>query len=205
MLLKMFEDEICKYTGAPYCVLTDSCSNAIFLCLEYKNRVGDIEPKSILEIPKFTYMSVPAQIVISGHIPKLTDNKWEKIYGIGDTNIIDSAVMFHENMYVENSMMCCSFHSQKILNIDKGGCILLDDKNECDYIRRMSWDGRNVYRDVSFDMDNIIGYHMNMTPKKASEGLVVLSNLPKYHPLNDSGKWSNYPDLTEFDAFRSYV
>ena len=25
--IEMFEEELCKYTGAKYCVLTDSCTN----------------------------------------------------------------------------------------------------------------------------------------------------------------------------------
>ena len=35
-----FEDEISKYTGAPYVVTVDNASNALFLCLMYENIKG---------------------------------------------------------------------------------------------------------------------------------------------------------------------
>jgi dTDP-4-amino-4,6-dideoxygalactose transaminase len=204
-MLKMFEKELCEYTGAPYCVLTDSCTNSIFLCLEYKNRFGLIENGTVIEIPNQTYMSVPQQIILSGHIPKLKHIEWEKSYKLGNTNIIDSAVMFYRGMYQSGMRICCSFHSQKILNIDKGGCILLDDEEEYYYLRKLSWDGRDVYKDTDDDKDNIVGYHMNMTPSKAAQGLVVLSGLPDYHIMNNDGRWSNYHCLDTFDAFKGYV
>lgn len=200
-MLKMFEKEICEYTGAPYCVLTDSCSNAIFLCLEYKNRFGLIKENSTLTIPNQTYMSIPMQIMLAGHIPKLEDIHWWHTYPIGDTNIIDSAVTFHRGMYREGTRMCCSFHPQKVLNLDHGGCILLDDPDEYYYLRKLSWDGRDVYKDTKDDKDNILGYHMNMTATQAAKGLILLSVLPDYHYLNDEGKWSNYHELSTFDCF----
>ena len=30
-IVKMFEEEICDYTGAPYAISVDSCTNALFL------------------------------------------------------------------------------------------------------------------------------------------------------------------------------
>ena len=36
-IVKMFEDEISSYTGAPYVVTVDSCTNALFLACKYNN------------------------------------------------------------------------------------------------------------------------------------------------------------------------
>ena len=48
-IVKMFEEEISDYTGAPYAISVDSCTNALFLCCKYLN---------VLEvtIPKKTYL-----------------------------------------------------------------------------------------------------------------------------------------------------
>ena len=34
-IVKMFEEEIAEYTGAPYAISVDSCTNAIFLVCKY--------------------------------------------------------------------------------------------------------------------------------------------------------------------------
>jgi dTDP-4-amino-4,6-dideoxygalactose transaminase len=34
-IVKMFEEEIADYTGAPYAISVDSCTNALFLCCKY--------------------------------------------------------------------------------------------------------------------------------------------------------------------------
>ena len=36
-IVTMFEEEIASYTGAPYAVSIDSCTNALFLCCKYLN------------------------------------------------------------------------------------------------------------------------------------------------------------------------
>ena len=35
-IVKMFEEEVARYTGAKYAVSVDSCTNALFLCLMYQ-------------------------------------------------------------------------------------------------------------------------------------------------------------------------
>ena len=64
----MFEEEVAEYTGAPYAVAVDSCTNALFLCLKYAQKfipLGDVVPEII--IPKETYVSVPQTIINAGH------------------------------------------------------------------------------------------------------------------------------------------
>ena len=34
-IVKMFEEEVAQYTGAPFAVAVDSCTNAVFLCCKY--------------------------------------------------------------------------------------------------------------------------------------------------------------------------
>ena len=49
-----FEERICEYTGAPYCVTVDNQSNGLFLALMYE-KVCSME----ITIPARTYPSVP--------------------------------------------------------------------------------------------------------------------------------------------------
>ena len=39
-IVTLFEEEIAAYTGAPYAVSIDSCTNALFLCLMYQKQKG---------------------------------------------------------------------------------------------------------------------------------------------------------------------
>ena len=39
-VVKMFEQSVADYTGAPYAVSLDSCTNALFLCCMYENVKG---------------------------------------------------------------------------------------------------------------------------------------------------------------------
>lgn len=49
-MTEMFEEEVAKYTGAPYAVAVDSCSNAIFLSLMWNSVKG-----MTISIPPITH------------------------------------------------------------------------------------------------------------------------------------------------------
>lgn len=207
--LKDFEKDICRYTGSKYCVLTDSCSNAIFITFKYMEQIYRTRPKNI-QVPKYNYLSVPMAVINSGNNLKLIDDKWRHNYVMfyHETMIIDSARQFYKGMYEgipDDTYMCCSFHSQKILPIGKGGCILTNNEESYNYLRRLSWDGRDVYKNLKSDKKNIIGYHMNMSPEMAKHGLELMKTVKEYDSRNNEGGWDNYYDLSKYDAFKSYV
>lgn len=210
--LKDFEKAICEYTGAKHCVLTDSCSNAIFLSLKYAEYLSTNKP-SFIEVPKHNYLSVPMAVMNSGNELKLVDDKWNKSYAMfyNDIMIIDSARQFYRDMYLgitEDSFMCCSFHDQKILPIGKGGCILTNDETAYKHLRRMSWDGRDVYKGLNSTRERneiILGYHMNMSPDMARRGLKLIKTLEDYDPKNNEGGWECYYDLSKYKVFESYA
>ena len=58
-IVRMFEEEIANYTGAPYAVSVDSCTNALFLACYY-HKVAQVI------IPSKTYLSVPQSIIHAG-------------------------------------------------------------------------------------------------------------------------------------------
>ena len=60
-IVQMFEETMADYTGAPYAVSLDSCTNALFLACK---RVG-VEGKEVI-IPSKTYLSPPQSVRQAG-------------------------------------------------------------------------------------------------------------------------------------------
>ena len=128
-IVKMFEEEVAEYTGAPYAVAIDSCTNALFLCLAYMMQKGTTVSDVI--IPSKTYLSVPMSIIHAGFQPVFDTsmNNWSGIYQLHPFPIYDAAKRLTSDMYIDGSFMCLSFHIKKSLSIGKGGMILCDDIN----------------------------------------------------------------------------
>ena len=193
-IVTMFEESIADYTGAPYALSVDSCTNALFLACKY------FEVKDVF-IPSKTYLSVPQSIMQAGGnvIFDEKENDWSGIYQLKPYPIYDSAKRLTSNMYIPGSYMCLSFHIKKTLKIGKGGMILTDDEKFVDWFRRARYEGRGwktFYKD-----DNIksMGWNMYMTPQEAAHGLCLLQNYPLNVPdqIEDNG----YLDLRKFDLF----
>jgi len=197
-IVQMFEEEVSLYTGAPFAISVDSCTNALFLCCKYLN-VDEVT------IPSKTYLSVPMSIINAGgnivfdKTPKT--NHWVGIYQLKPYPIYDSAKRFTSNMYIEGSLMCLSFHIKKNLGIGKGGMILTDNPNAAEWFKKARYEGRN---EVYYKEDNInsIGWNMYMTPQEAAQGLALMQNYPEHK--SDLDEINGYRDLTEFDIFKKY-
>jgi len=192
-----FEEKLSKFTGAPYVVLTDSCTNALFLCLELRNR-KQLE-REVLTIPTRTYVSVPQAIQNAGYDFELDRIHWNGNYQLKPFPIYDYAVGFKEDMYQEGTYQCLSFQQKKAIPIGKGGAILLDNYDDYLYLKRMSWDGRDASIPVNDDINNIIrGYHMNMTPEMAAKGTLLLNQYS--FNIMDIGTSNDYPSLISYSG-----
>lgn len=195
-IVQMFEEEIAEYTGAPYAVSVDSCTNALFLTCKY------LEVKEVT-IPSKTYLSVPMSIIQSGgevifdKRPKT--NHWTGIYQLKPYPIYDSAKRLTSNMYIDGSFMCLSFHIKKSLGIGKGGMILTDNKDAVEWFKKARYEGRS---EVYYKEDNIkfMGWNMYMTPQEAAQGLCLMQNYPENS--EDLSELNGYRDLTEFEIFK---
>jgi dTDP-4-amino-4,6-dideoxygalactose transaminase len=193
-IVKMFEEEIADYTGSPYAISVDSCTNALFLCCKY------LKVKKV-EIPSKTYLSVPQSIINSGgevvFNPSLND--WKGIYQLSPYPIYDAAKRFTSEMYIPGSLMCISFHIKKHLKIGKGGMILTDSKEAVEWLKMARYEGRSekLYHD-----DNIteMGWNMYMTPQEAAHGLALMQNISWENPDLDEN--NGYRDLREFKLFK---
>ena len=99
-IVKMFEEEVAHYTGAPYAVSLNSCTNAIFLCCKYCN----VENKAVI-IPKRTYLSPPQSILQAGGNLNFEDINWKGIYQLKPFPIYDAEKRLTSNMYMSGTHM----------------------------------------------------------------------------------------------------
>ena len=192
--VKEFEETISNYFGSKYGVATDSCTHAIELSLRYDNVKN-------ATCPSRTYLSVPMTLTKLGIGWSFNDNEWESYYYLGNTRIIDAAVLWKLNSYIPGTLMCLSFQFRKHLPIGRAGIILTDDYDAYNSLKSMSYDGRN--NNLSWSKQDIkqIGYHYYMTPESAEYGL------SKFHTVknNKPKKWSykDYPNLSELTVFKN--
>ena len=188
-----FESLISRWFGSRYGIAVDSCTHGVELCLRY---IGVDE----IEVPKRTYLSIPF-LSNKLNVPlKWKDEDWRDYYEIGNTGVYDAAVLWRENSYIPNTMMCLSFQFQKHLSLGRGGMILLDDEDSFKSLRKMVYDGRepNIpWRDQNIDT---IGYHYYMTPETAELGIKKFEDAVKETPR----KWKldDWPDLTQLEVFK---
>lgn len=195
-IVRMFEEELSEYTGAPYVVTVDSCTNALFLCCKY------IQVKEVT-IPSKTYLSVPMSIIHAGgkvvFDRREITNHWSGMYQLEPYPIYDAAKRFTSGMYKEGTFMCLSFHMKKHLNIGKGGAILTDNKEAYEWFKKARYEGRSekFYKEDSIEQ---LGWNMYMTPQEAAQGLCLMQNYPLHK--EDQEEKSGYRDLTEFPVFK---
>jgi dTDP-4-amino-4,6-dideoxygalactose transaminase len=204
---KRFEEAIADYTGAPYCVCVDNCSNALFLALTY----DDTREEEIM-IPTHSYMSVPCEIIHAGSKVKFASdtvifpqrgNYLTGSYRLVGSKVIDSALRFTADMYIPESYTCCSFTGPyKHLKLGKGGCILTDNENAYKWFKKARFSGRNEcsYHEDTFDMT---GWNFYMNPVIAELGLLLMQ---QFYNLNGTKKdmpdiTLPYPDLSQFKIY----
>lgn len=192
--VKLFEETICEYFGAPYGIAVDCCTHGLELCLRH-------EGADSIQVPKNTYLSVPMLASKLSIDLFWKDEKWEKFYYITD-NIIDAAVLWQKKCYIPNTYMVVSFQYKKHLSLGRGGIILTDNKQAAKILRSMAYDGRTD-NSLPWAEQNITntGYHYYMTPETAQLGIYrfhdALCTKPKVW------SWENYPDLTTFKVFNN--
>ena len=187
-----FEDKLAQYTNAPYVVTTDCCTHAIELCFRYLLSLNPSVLDNPITIPKKTYLSVP-MVFHKLSIPyNLIECEWKNEYNFGFTNVWDSARILINNMYKPGQIQCLSFGRTKPLEIGRGGAILLDDKEMYNWLKRASYDGRDLsISPWQAQKEFQVGYHYMMRPEECVIGLNKLSNNEVKNTHNFT-----YPDLS---------
>jgi len=191
-----FEEEIAKFYGSKYAVAVDCCTHAIELCLRF-TRAND------LTIPSRTYISIPFLAEKLWLNWRWSEEDWKDYYYLGNTNIIDAAVLWKKDSYIPGTYMCLSFQYQKHLSLGRGGMILTDDSYSATQLKKMSYDGR--LPNIPWREQNIssMGYHYYMTPETAERGSLLLPEAVERTPR--SWEVTEWPDLKNMDIFQNSV
>tara|TARA_R110000824_G_scaffold149738_7_gene320102 strand:+ start:16485 stop:17078 length:594 start_codon:yes stop_codon:yes gene_type:complete len=189
-VVEMFEENIAEYTGAPYAVACDNCTNAIRMCCEYY-KVDEVT------IPARTYLSVPQSIIQAGGRVKFNDYEWIGVYQLEPHPIWDAAKRLTSGMYIAGSLMCLSFGINKPLKSGKGGMILTDSEDAYDFLKKKRWSGRTEGVPMGDDQMEFMGYNSYITPEWAARGLMLLSVYPKHADDQTEG----YPDLRKYNLY----
>jgi len=188
-----FENLVAEYFGSPYAVAVDCCTHALELCLRQKRVAA-------ATCPTHTYISVPFTLEKLGVRWNFENKVWKDYYFLGNTNIVDAAVLWRRDSFIPGSMMCLSFQFKKHLNLGRGGMILLDDEQDYLALKKLRYDGR--IDDIPWAEQDIasMGYHYYMTPETAELGIERFSQVKDLEPKIWS--WENYPNLTKMKVFK---
>jgi dTDP-4-amino-4,6-dideoxygalactose transaminase len=192
--VEKFETEIAKFFGAPYAIAVDCCTHGIELCLRQQETQH-------FSVPKRTYISVPFLANKLGISFEWRTEDWQNYYYLGNTNIIDAAVLWKKNSYIPGTFMNISFQFKKHLSLGRGGVILCDNEQVAIELKKMSYDGR--LPDIPWRQQDIssIGYHYYMTPETAQKGLDKLQEAIDTPPVR--WKVTDWPDLSQMKVFKN--
>lgn len=196
--MSIFERKLADFSGSKFAVLTDCCTNAIFLSLMYLKQIGEINEGQTVGIPDKTYVSVAQTISHAGLIPRLRSLEWQGMYLLEGTRVVDGAGRFTEGMYKsQDSLHCLSFQIKKRLPIGRGGAILTDDEGAAKWLKLASYDGRQL--ETPYNATHHVtqfGWHMYMTPEDAARGIWIMDQLPKVN--SDTMGSKNYPEISKY-------
>ena len=198
--ITLFENRLSDFTGAPYVVTVNSNTSAVLLSMICLEKFGQIT-SNVVGLPCQTYISVPQVLRHLGYYITLEPIEWSEKYNIKGTNIWDCAVGFKRNMYEIGTIQCLSFQQKKCIGVGQGGAILLDNKDMYDYLKRISWDGRDASVPTKDDLKNIIidSFHMYLSPDNCVKGVLLLNQLDDDGINRNLRTYSDYPDLCEVD------
>ena len=170
-ILFEFERDLAEYTGAPYAVVTDSCTHALELCF----RLDQIRQ---CRLTAFTYLSIPQMLNQLGVKYTYMDDPWIGEYEFYGTRIMDSARRLERGMYQPGRLQCLSFGNGKPMTLGRAGAILLDDEKSYQTLSMMRSDGRDLHihpwpNQQTFKQ----GYHYCPTLESCTIGLKKLKNV----------------------------
>lgn len=199
LVVEELEKRIAEWAGAPYGVAVDSCSAAIFLCLQYLNIDGNWDGLTV-SIPKRTYPSIGHSIKHARMKINFVDTEWEGEYELAPTNIWDAALRFRKGMY-HGGMQCISGHIKKRLNVGRMGMILLEDEEAYQWFKRARFDGRNP---VPLQEDTIdqTGWNLYLSPSEAARAIQIFETIRDKDLPDLNVADQKYSDLSIQPAFQ---
>ncbi len=170
-VVDLFEAELCDYTGAPFAVAVNSCTNALLLALTWERKHSMITGPILL--PRRTYIGVLQSVLNAGFEVQWTDEHWQVTdwYELPPSLVVDCARSLRRANF-DSGHECLSFHAAKQLPIGRGGAILTDNEEAAEWFRAARMDGRAPGDGKS---PVFPAYHCPMPPDVAARGLDILS------------------------------
>lgn len=182
-----FERNLAEYTGAPYAVVTDSCTHALELCFRH-DRITHCW------FTAFTYLSIPQMLNQLNVEHRYIDLPWVGEYEFYGTRIMDSARRLERGMYQEGRLQCLSFGNGKPMQLGRVGAILTDDQATYQTLSMMRSDGRDLNISPWTEQKTFAqGYHYCPTLELCLLGTQTLPS------VNKVPEYVQYPDLRTID------
>ena len=207
MIVKQFEEELCKITGYPHCVALSSCTSALFLALKAYH-IG--KEDDVVGVPALTFTATAAAVAHTGARVKFLDvdpdtwmlNKSDRsldmtisvdLYGQlseavdeGADVLEDAAHAIGADFAGRAETICLSFYATKnITTMGEGGALLTRCKDVAEKVRCMSLHGLGEgawarYATARAPVVKMLGYKANMTDAQAAMGIVQLTHLKEW-------------------------
>ena len=79
--------------------------------------------------------------------------------------------------------------------------ILTNNEDAYSWLKKASYDGRDLEKYYPEDDFEMLGWHMYMTPEDAARGVLLMDQLPDVN--EDSGGSENYSILSDKEIFKN--
>ena len=204
IVVSELENRLADWCGSSYCVAVESGTAAIFLSLQYRKFMRGNDGLGLVEIPKFTYPSVPCSIIHCGGKVVFTDKEWSGEYQLGTLNVWDAALRFKKGMY-HGGLQCVSGHIKKNFAIGRAGFILTNDKHAVEWLRLARFDGREAIPLQEQKEFNVLGFNMYLNPPDAARAIQLFEVIKQKWPegMEDlKVEDQKYADLSRFTIYK---
>jgi dTDP-4-amino-4,6-dideoxygalactose transaminase len=191
--------KVAAFAGAKYGVAVDCCTHGVFLSLKYLQATNQLAEGSTIIIPDRTYVSIAQNIIHAGCKVEFEDIEWSGMYQLKPTPVWDAATRWRKDMY-QGGLHVVSFQLKKRVPIGRGGMILTDDAEAYRWLKKASYDGRDLDVPQWEDDYEIMGWHYYMTPEDAARGIMLMNRVPEF--TEDCGGNENYSKLSDKTLFR---
>jgi dTDP-4-amino-4,6-dideoxygalactose transaminase len=198
-VVDIFERKVAEFAGAKYGIAVDCCTHGVFLSLKYLQAVGKLKHDDVITIPDCTYVSIAQQVIHAGCQVNFENQEWSGVYQLKPTPVWDAATRWRRGMFT-GGFHVVSFQLKKRIPIGRGGMILTDDAEAYRWLKKASYDGRDLSVPQWEDDYEMMGYHYYMTPEDAARGILLMDQVSEY--TEDCGSNKHYSPLSNRTIFR---